>query len=112
MIIEKFNIFKNKDTQKYILVLHRPNKGDYLIMMNIPYESSDVISTISIDNMYSNTEYNIKNIARYYTIKTAERRLDYVLGKSSDPDWGNRNNWSVMTLEDLYLLISTNKFNL
>lgn len=113
MIIERFNIFKNKEeNKKYVLVLHRPTKGDYLIMMNIPYESSDVISTIDINDMNKNTEYSIKNIARYFNISTAERRLDYVLGKSPDIDWRDRNNWSIITLDDLDLLISTNKFNI
>ena len=113
MIVEKFNIFKNEENkQKYLLILNRPTKGDKLILMNLPYESSDVISSIDINKFNSNTIYNINNTACFFTTKQAERRLDYILDKYPDYDWNNKDNWSIITRDDLDLLISTNKFNI
>ena len=31
MIVERFNIFKKKE-EKYFLILHRPNEGNYSIL--------------------------------------------------------------------------------
>ena len=52
MIIERFNIFKNKE-EKYFLILHRPNEGDYSILYKLTHGIEDFITTDEINSSNS-----------------------------------------------------------
>ena len=110
MIVERFNIFKKKEEkQKYFLVLHKPIEGDYSILMNISYNNTDHLMSVDINDFDIN---NLNNISFFFTIEQADSRLDEILDKYNNPEWRNKDNWSIMTFDDLKLLLSTSKFNI
>lgn len=112
MIIERFNIFKNKE-EKYFLILHRPNEGDYSILYKLTHGIEDFITTDEINSSNINIlKGKNNNIESFPTIELANDRLDNILHKYSDSQWTNRNNWMIKTFDELNFLFTTNKFNL
>ena len=108
MIVERFNIFKRKE--QYVLLLH--TDGYYYLLINYSYESKTVISTVNIDNIDFDSDMDLHDIAYFSTIDKANDKLTFIINKYIDPKWRNKDNWSIMTFDDLKLLLSTSKFNI